>query len=160
MKWNTRTFTELIASLLILLYVYTAISKFSDLEKFRIAIASSKVLRDYASFIAWLIPSVEIIISTLLIFPRTKFAGLFSSLVLMSVFTIYISYMLITASQLPCSCGGVISGMTWTQHLIFNVSICILNAAAFWLTYRHQRFIAINRLSRTPVQDSRHHLLH
>jgi hypothetical protein len=58
--------------------------------------------------------------------PRTRKLGLYISLGLMMAFTGYISYMMIFIPDLPCSCGGVISKMTWGQHLIFNVFFMLL----------------------------------
>jgi putative oxidoreductase len=44
---------------------------------------------------------------------------------------------------LPCSCGGVISSMSWKQHLVFNVHCIAINIVAINLFKRdmQQKFI-------------------
>lgn len=44
------------------------------------------------------------------------------STVLLSVFSGYIAIALMGAwSKIPCGCGSVISGMSWGEHLVFNL---------------------------------------
>jgi hypothetical protein len=93
--------------------------------------------------------------ATLLFVPSVRKWGLASSLALMFLFTCYISYMILFARNLPCSCGGIFSAMTWPEHLIFNIFFTALAAIGLWFTYGNKLFIAINRTSRTPVKNSR-----
>jgi len=58
---------------------------------------------------------------------------LYYAFVLMTVFTLYIAYMLLFTPKLPCSCGGVLQQMTWKQHLLFNIGFTLLAAYAIWL---------------------------
>jgi hypothetical protein len=62
--------------------------------------------------------------------------GLLASFGLMTVFTIYIAYMLLTSSHLPCSCGGVISKLSWKEHLWLNVLLSVLAAFSLCLQQR------------------------
>jgi hypothetical protein len=32
--------------------------------------------------------------------------------------------------ELPCSCGGILQSMNWTQHLIFNIFFTLLGLGA------------------------------
>jgi hypothetical protein len=91
-----------------------------------------------------------------LFFSTTRKYGLVTSTILMAIFTIYISYMLLFTSNLPCSCGGVLKQLNWSQHLVFNVIFLLLSIMALWLSNNNKIFIAINRNSRTPVKNSRH----
>src|SRR5690606_20993862 len=34
----------------------------------------------------------------------------------------------------PCGCGSVISGLTWEQHLWFNIGFLLISIAGLWLT--------------------------
>src|SRR5690606_18655277 len=56
----------------------------------------------------------------LLCFRNTRLFGLYVSFALMSGFSIYIYLILNYSDFIPCSCGGVIENLGWTQHLIFN----------------------------------------
>ena len=126
---------EILSSLLILLFVYTAISKLAYPTLFHNQLNSFLWLKPFSGFLAPGIPILELIISSLLLFPRTRIWGLYASLILLVAFTIYLALMLNYQNKLPCSCGGVIQKMTWKQHLIFNLSFILLSA---YLTIRNR----------------------
>jgi len=142
---------DIISALLILLFVYTAITKLIEQESFRTVLSQSPLIGTKATILSWVLPILELFTATLLFFPTMRKWGLASSLILMFSFTCYITYMILFARDLPCSCGGVISAMTWPEHLIFNIFFTALAAIALRLTLRNKLFIAINRNSRTPV---------
>jgi len=127
------TIIEIISALFILLFVYTASSKLLGYDNFRGTIVKSAFLRPYVDIVAWLVPSIELIVSALLFFPRTRLLGLYGSLGLMIAFTLYVGLLLAFEKNLPCSCGGVISKLTWKEHLIFNSFFTVLAAIAIWL---------------------------
>lgn len=147
---------ELIASLFILLFLYTGISKLNEHEEFQIVLSKSPLLATSASVLSWLLPIIEIVTSVLLFLPLTRRYGLATSMLMMALFTLYISYMLLFTPSLPCSCGGVLKQMNWSQHLVFNIFFLLLSILALWLSNKNKFFIAINRNSRTPVEESRH----
>lgn len=121
--------------LLILLFVYTAATKIQHYAAFKGAMFKSPILRPHINTLAWLIPSIEIAVSILLLFEITKRIGYYAALVLMTVFTAYIIFILIKYSgHLPCNCGGVISLLSWPQHLVFNIGFLALTARAIYLT--------------------------
>jgi putative oxidoreductase len=124
---------EIIASLLILLFVYTAVSKLSGLFAFESVLKKSPLIGDYAAYIKWGVPIVELIISASLFYSKTRRIGMFASAILMFGFTAYIGYMIAFTPNLPCSCGGVLSQMNWNQHLIFNIIFTILPIVAILL---------------------------
>ena len=118
--------TELI---FVLLFVYAAISKILDAEQFRLELGKSPLLSNYGDLIALGIPSLEIATSIFLLIPRTKFLALHGALSLMVAFTTYIFLILNFTNHIPCSCGGVLDQLGWTEHLIFNlffISLAIL----------------------------------
>jgi hypothetical protein len=143
-------FIELVSSLLILLFVYTATSKLLDLPGFRATLERSPLIGNFSYIISWTVPVIELAISTMLFIPMFRQPGFLLSFILMSLFTFYIGYMLLFTPDLPCSCGGVIKSMGWRDHLLFNILFTLL-AFTGWLLMKHKRFIAINRISRTPV---------
>jgi hypothetical protein len=143
---------DLIASLFILLFLYTGLSKLREQEEFQIVLLKSPFLAASAITLSWLLPIIEIATSVLLFFPTTRKYGLATSAILMAIFTIYISYMLLFTPNLPCSCGGVLKQLNWVQHLWFNIFFLLLSILALWLSNRNKFFIAINRNSRTPVE--------
>lgn len=127
---------ELIAAAFILLFVYTGISKLIDIQNFEMVLATSPILKKFYLPIAWGIPISELIIAILLFFQKTRKLGLLFSLVFMVGFTSYIFYMIYFTPDLPCSCGGVLSQMTWKQHLIFNLFFTILALIGLLINYK------------------------
>jgi hypothetical protein len=119
------TIVEIISILFIILFLYTGISKLMEYGVFKEQIAENPILNPIASFIVWALPLTEFIVALMLIIPRWRLKGLYASLILMIAFTIYISGIMMFYKELPCSCGGIISLLSWKEHLIFN-SIFIL----------------------------------
>jgi len=141
---------ECISALLILLFVYTATSKLLAHNSFVFTLSQSPLLQQYSIPLSWLIPFTEILISCLLFIPRLRKTGLLLSTILLTAFTIYISYMIAFTPKLPCSCGGVITSLTWREHLLLNISF-VAFAVFGWLMIKKKKFYCNNRSSRTPV---------
>jgi len=120
------TILEIIASLLVFLFLYAAISKLLDFGKFNYQLGQSPFITQISPFAAWAIPLGEIAISICLVIKRTRTIGLYLSLFLMLLFTGYIFIMLRYSPYLPCSCGGVLSAMSWQQHFVFNIAFTML----------------------------------
>jgi len=122
---HSNLITEIISMLFLLLFVYAAVSKLLDYQKFKIQLVQSPLLATYASILVWFIPTLELIIAMILL-SKYKSLRLKLCLGLMIVFTIYIWYTLNYSDYIPCSCGGIISDLNWTEHLIFNL---------FWIVF-------------------------
>lgn len=149
-KSNT-ILTEAIACSFIFLFVYTAISKLTGHKAFERTLSAAPVIKAGAPVIAWLIPIIELLTAGLLLFIVTRRIGMLLSVLLMTGFTMYIGYMLLFASTLPCSCGGVLTKMNWHTHFWFNLVFLLLGIAGYYTANKTHRFIAINRQSRKPV---------
>jgi uncharacterized membrane protein YphA (DoxX/SURF4 family) len=67
-----------------------------------------------------------------------RLIGLYASFFFMILFTGYIVAILRFSSYIPCSCGGILQKMSWTQHLIFNIGFLLLAVIAI-LLYPPQR---------------------
>ena len=112
------------------MFVYAAISKLLDFETFTVQLAQSPLLSAYTGVIAWVVPGLEILIAVLLTIPKYRIPALYASFTLMVMFTAYIYIILNFSDFIPCSCGGVLEKLSWTQHLIFNIVFIILAGAA------------------------------
>jgi hypothetical protein len=110
----------IISILLIFLFAYTGSSKLLDSKGFAAVLSKIPLIGRGAGIVAILLPLAELLIVLLLLFERTRLMGLYASLVLLSIFTVYLVYMVLAVPKLPCSCGGVISTMSWKQHIVFN----------------------------------------
>lgn len=116
-----KTLTVSIAVILSILFAYAAYNKLKIYPTFVSQLTTSPITKHYAQFLSWFVPGTEMIIVGLLLFSRTRLVGLYSSFFLMLAFTIYIYLLLHFTSYMPCGCGGIINGFTWSQHLWFNV---------------------------------------
>ena len=130
---------EATAAIFILLFVYTAISKLSDLHLFFLILSRSPLLAPFARPAAVGIPVSELLLAALLFFPATRLYGLLASGCLMVVFTGYIVCMLLYSPELPCSCGGVIGELGWKGHLVLNSVLAVL-AFRGWALYEKSPF--------------------
>lgn len=129
-----RVIPEVISAIFIFLFVYTAFSKVFTFHLFTQTLKETPLIGGMAVYIAISLPIIELLVSLLLIIPRTRRLGLYSAFALMLGFTIYIGYMIAFTPHRPCTCGGVIEKMTWTQHLLFNVVFTLLALTAILLT--------------------------
>lgn len=130
---------EIISSLLILLFLYTALSKLLDYTSFKSVLSKSPLIGSMAAVVALALPITEGLVSILLFFPRTRLWGLYSALALMTGFTVYLAYMIFFTPHLPCSCGGVLKQMTWNQHLVFNIFFLLLSLTGVVLQRKQLR---------------------
>lgn len=119
-----------VSYLFVLLFLYAAVSKLLDFETFTVQLAQSPLLSAYASVIAWAVPGLEILIAVLLTLPKYRIPALYAAFTLMVMFTAYIFIILNFSDFIPCSCGGVLEKLSWTQHLIFNIVFIILAGVA------------------------------
>ncbi|WP_158799775.1 MauE/DoxX family redox-associated membrane protein [Pedobacter sp. L105] len=117
---------EVIISFFILLFMHTATSKIFTFKSFDKVLSEVPMFGSFHTAIAVMIPSLEIIIGALLIVPVTRKIGLYASLILMVIFTIYLSYMVLSMHRLPCSCGGIISHLSWQNHIWLNAGLIVL----------------------------------
>lgn len=122
---------EITILLLVVLFMYTSVSKFIDFRGFTSDLNNQPFPNSLTPFLKWAIPVTEIAIVAALVYGRTRLIGLYASLVLMSMFTIYTALVLFHVFEyVPCSCGGVIKYLTWPQHLIFNAFFVVISYMA------------------------------
>lgn len=136
------TIIETIAVLNIILFLYTGIAKITDYSIFKEQLAVSPILSWAAKPVAVLLPFVEFAIIIMLIIPRWRLKGLYASLVIMILFTIYIIALFSISKEMPCSCGGIIELLSWQQHIIFNSAFILLNTWALILLKKEKKEVS------------------
>ncbi|HEY5463213.1 MAG TPA: MauE/DoxX family redox-associated membrane protein [Hanamia sp.] len=135
---------DIICGLLILLFLYAAISKLLAFGQFRFVLSRAPLTGNHSTLIAALVPAMELIIAALLIIPSSSKAGMMSAVSLLIVFTTYVAFMVLTDPDLPCSCGGVIQQLSWKQHIAFNIFFIVLAIIGIYFQ-RHTLFKAKQR---------------
>ncbi|WP_246008771.1 DoxX family protein [Chryseobacterium lactis] len=121
-----RYFVKAVSFLLALLFIYAAASKLFDFEAFQVQLAQSPLLSAYAGIISYGILIIEFAVAFMLLIPNSNRLGLYASIGLMSAFTLYIYLILNYSDFVPCSCGGILEKLGWTEHLIFNIWFLVL----------------------------------
>lgn len=136
MKWRRRhngITVEIISILYVVVFAFTGLTKLMEGDRFFNNLNNSPILPDMvwlSYIISWVVPTLEIVIALLIAIPRTRLKGLYSALGLMIAFTIYVTVIVFISPYAPCSCGGIITLLSWPQHLIFNVGLIILALVA------------------------------
>ena len=133
--------------LVIILFMYTGISKLLEYNKFvfQMQRVPQPLVQNLAPIIGWVVPILEILLVAMLYFEKSRLLGLIGSLTLMVSFETYIIWMksleLQFGIRLPCTCGGIISSMGWNAHLIFNAVFIVLLALSIHIErlYRVQK---------------------
>ncbi|MDQ0640071.1 putative membrane protein YphA (DoxX/SURF4 family) [Pedobacter sp. W3I1] len=120
--------------LLVLLFVYAALSKLFTFSDFDQQLHNQSFPSWLADFLLYFLIPAEIITALLLCFKRTLLFGLLSSAALLLAFTSYIAMVMLHFwDRVPCSCGGILNQMGWSAHLVFNSIFLIFNLIALYL---------------------------
>lgn len=131
---------DIISTLLVILFIYTAVSKLIGLPEFREQMHNQEIPKWLAGVLVIALPPVEVLTALLLVLPRTRLAGLWASAGLLFLFTGYISLVVLGFyDRTPCSCGGVLRSMGWNTHLAFNLFFLLSTCYAILLLYRERR---------------------
>ena len=142
---SRETLSRLLSAFLLGLCLYAAASKLMNYPEFASQLSLHPLLRRFSGLIAWLLPSVEIAVSVCLFVPALRLKGLYGSFVLLLLFSVYILAMLLTASHLPCSCGGILRHLSWGEHLCGNIIFAVI---AVWAIRLESALLKERRLQK------------
>ena len=127
-----------------------------DFGQFKVQLGQSPVLTAYVDGVAWMVPGVEYLLALLLLFNGTRLVAFYGSLVLMVMFTTYILLVLNFSDYIPCSCGGVLEDLGWTEHIVFNLFFVALAIIGIILLEAHPTLLpeqCCSTLLHTKLQD-------
>ncbi len=141
---KTKTAVDIITALLILLFLYDGLEKFSHLDSFRASLNSFPVVDHLTRLTSWLLPAIELFICLLLFWRRTRTTGLYAASGLLLLSTVYVANLFFSSLKPSCNCGEIIGQLTWSQVLFVNIVFTLLAGAG----------IIINFRTPTPVQES------
>lgn len=129
----------IITAIFILLWIYASVPKLWNLRYYHEVMRSQAIPRWSVSWIATLLPLTELAAAVLLLLPATRLIGMSLSLLMMVVFTIYISGIIFRVyDRYPCPCGGLFNKMGWRRHLKVNLLFTLIALAGLILLL--QRF--------------------
>jgi hypothetical protein len=111
------------------LFLYSAINKTMGFANFVNELDKSIFFGNLnTTAIGYSIVAMEYLIPVLLFFVSTSKLGYVLSFFLLTSFTVYIMLIFKFSPYLPCSCGGLIAALSWSQHLVFNVVFMAFSA--------------------------------
>ncbi|MDF0709053.1 MauE/DoxX family redox-associated membrane protein [Flagellimonas okinawensis] len=120
--------------LLGMLFIYTATGKLMHLDIFQMRLEQMPYISPLASSLKWLVPFAELVIVGLLLIGKYRALGMYASFILLGLFTMYIMAVLRFNEHVPCSCGGVLSALSWRDHILFNGAFMLLALTAIRLS--------------------------
>ncbi len=139
MKLNSEATSQVITGLLVLLFVYTAVSKITDWEAFEYQISKQPLPEWFNDLLVWVLPIAELTTSLLLLLRPTRKIGMLISFVLMICFTVYVGLAVLNVfGEVPCSCGGVLQSLSWEAHLVFNAVFLGIATVGWWIVRNDQ----------------------
>lgn len=130
MKTFSSKFAVWTSYFFILLFCYAAISKVFDFENFQLQLSQSPLTNHYSAIISYAVIVIELVIVWMLSSPKLRILGLHGCFTLMFFFTVYIYIILNYSDNIPCSCGGILENLGWSEHMVFNVLCSAIALAA------------------------------
>ncbi|MET3606932.1 putative membrane protein YphA (DoxX/SURF4 family) [Mucilaginibacter rubeus] len=122
---------ELITGLPVLLFLYTGLSKLLDFKNFEVSMLFQHLPASVTLPMTYLLPLSEIVVAALMIPDKSRLAGIYAFLIMMTAFTLYVGAALLHLfPKAPCACGGMLKSLGWDQHFVFNVLFIILAVIA------------------------------
>ena len=135
-KVYKKVIVEGLSIMFILLFTYAAVNKLQELETFQTQLAQFPFISEYADGLVWVVPGMLITVSIFFFFEKMKLIAFYSSFLMILFFTLYIIAVLNFAESIPCSCAGVFSSWSWTEHLYFNIGVLLLALVGIVLSYQ------------------------
>lgn len=128
---KTGLILKIISFYFIFLFVYTGFSKLMDNQSLLTTLKNAPLFLNtlFGNFLSWVVPIVEILLAMMIGFKKTSQSGWLGIMTLMTIFTLYTAWIVLVSSYQPCTCGGLMSLLSWKQHLIFNL---VSLALAIW----------------------------
>jgi len=139
--------TNSIVFFFIVLFLYTGIMKFTEIHNVRQQLSLSPLMASLSGVISWALPIGEMLLAIALFIPKWRVLGLYASLMLMTLFTGYVTFILLSDDQLSCSCGGIIEELSLPQHVIFNSACVFLSLVGIFAIRRRQQTIRFRWLT-------------
>ncbi|HEY4287941.1 MAG TPA: MauE/DoxX family redox-associated membrane protein [Puia sp.] len=131
---------KLIPGLLVLLFTYSGFTKVFALETFKGTLYNQPFPHWLATPLIVLIPVAELLTAAGLLFDRTRRPALYSALILLTIFTVYIGAILLHLfHKTPCSCGGIFRHLNWSQH--FWIDLLLMGMAITALLHKKKQSI-------------------
>lgn len=136
---------QIICTLLIILWVYAALSKLFEFSVFAAQLQRQPLPQWSVALLKWGLPIVELVTAVMICFQKSRYWGLLLSSGLLAVFTFYVVFALSGAfGDIPCSCAGLIAALHWKGHLLFNIIFTGMSTLGVYL-HKYTGAFAVKR---------------
>lgn len=131
---STYPFIIIISGFLVILWVYSALSKLCYMTAFKHAMMSQVFPKWAGRILIYTLPATELAVAALLIFNKTRLFAMYASFFMMFAFTLYIAGAVFKFySRYPCACGGLFSRLGWKKHFKVNIFLTLIALAGVLL---------------------------
>lgn len=141
-----RVLILLVTFCLLAMWVPIFIDKVMGFPEYRSSMMRQRLPNWSREILVYVVPALEATTVFLLIRASTRHYGFLLSFVLMALFTGYIGTALMGNGPLPCSCGSVISGMSWRVHLYFNLLFLLISGCGLFLQWKLHQAVSNGRM--------------
>ena len=124
---KSKSLENSIVGTLVVLFLYTTAEKLINWKQFLLQLKQSPILSPAAQLFGWVVPTIEITIIILLLIPGCRLKGLYSTLVIIILFTVYLLLLSTYTYYIPCSCGGILDQLPLSIHVAFNCMVAIVS---------------------------------
>lgn len=120
-----KAFRPALITLIIIFFSYTLTNKALMFDSFLLNIAKTGL---FNSFFTYAIALIGVILefTSIVLLVLNKRSGIFVSLGMMCLFTLYIVLLFLLGRYEVCGCGGVMNGLDFWSHLVINLLLILL----------------------------------
>lgn len=136
--------------IIICLYVFVTVNKLVGFEPFITQLKQQRLLKDFATLIAVMVPIWHAALVVLMLIPKTRMLGIWTSMITIMTYNLYIGAMLTEKfGPIPCNCVGIWHTMSWEAQFIINFGLLALH---FYCIY-NKRYFEIANKQQSPLLD-------
>lgn len=123
--------------LILLLFLSTGLGKVIYHKVFTIQMAKQPLPYWSKPILVYLLPFIELSISLLVVFVRTRLLGFILSSILLIAYTVYayLAYIEIYGYVI-CACGKIFQGMNWRDHFYLNALLSLISISGIYTTLK------------------------
>lgn len=141
---NKKKILNIIAILLSAIFVYSGLIKILTYKNYLEEIEQSPLLKMAFGSIPWVVPTIELIVSVLLLLNRYRLIALIISLLLYLIFIIYLIINYYSPYDVKCGCGGVLETLPLSVHLLLNIALSFVSSVGIYIETRY-KLVQTNR---------------
>ena len=134
MIMNLHPFIIIVSGFLVILWVYSALSKLTNWDYFKHAMKIQVFPLWMCKILIYVIPALELALAISLLFNATRLYGMYASFFVMGMFTLYIGGAVFKwYDRYPCACGGLFGRLGWKRHFKVNIVLTLIAMAGVLL---------------------------